>query len=259
MKKKPEILNRANNPKYIPGIYNYCDRWCERCTFTDRCLNFDENQRRFSQAKNENFLEAVQKTFEETRELLEYIIEKKGTDPEELQTDKEMEQRFEKRSEKARNNELTQTAKEYSEKMSRWIKDNKQLITEKEKKLQSKLELGIKEKEMQNIAMELADAFKVLRWYQYQIYVKLMRALTHDKDIFDFEDSEEFPSDADGSAKVALLGITRSLAAWGNLYKHLPEKEDEILYFLALLEILRKKTEAEFPKAWDFVRPGFDE
>lgn len=22
---------------YIPGVYNYCDRWCERCTFVRRC------------------------------------------------------------------------------------------------------------------------------------------------------------------------------------------------------------------------------
>jgi hypothetical protein len=257
--KKPEILNRANNPKYIPGIYNYCDRWCERCTFTDRCLNFDENQRRFSKSENENFWEAVQKTIEETTELLEYIIKEEGINPEELKTWEMAENNLKRRSEEAKKHELTQTAKEYSEKMSRWIKDNEQLVAEKEKKLQNDLELGIKEKETHNTAMELTDAFEVIRWYQHQIYVKLMRALTHDKDIFDFEDSEEFPSDADGSAKVALLGITRSLAAWGNLYKHLPEKEDEILDFLALLEKLRKKTEVEFPQAWDFVRPGFDE
>jgi len=25
---------------FIPGIYNYCDRWCERCLYTDRCRVF---------------------------------------------------------------------------------------------------------------------------------------------------------------------------------------------------------------------------
>ena len=25
---------------HIPGIYNYCDRWCERCKFTSQCLLF---------------------------------------------------------------------------------------------------------------------------------------------------------------------------------------------------------------------------
>ena len=36
---KEELLKRAKDPKYISGIYNYCDRWCERCQFTSRCLN----------------------------------------------------------------------------------------------------------------------------------------------------------------------------------------------------------------------------
>jgi hypothetical protein len=26
-----------NNPRHIPSIHNYCDRWCERCPFTLRC------------------------------------------------------------------------------------------------------------------------------------------------------------------------------------------------------------------------------
>jgi hypothetical protein len=32
------LLKLASDPKFIPGIYNYCDRWCERCRFTSRCL-----------------------------------------------------------------------------------------------------------------------------------------------------------------------------------------------------------------------------
>ena len=31
---KNDLLKLATDPKYIPGIYNYCDRWCERCPFT---------------------------------------------------------------------------------------------------------------------------------------------------------------------------------------------------------------------------------
>jgi len=26
--------------RMIPGIYNYCDRWCERCAFSRRCRVF---------------------------------------------------------------------------------------------------------------------------------------------------------------------------------------------------------------------------
>jgi hypothetical protein len=29
-----------SNKRFIPGIYNTCDYWCERCAFTRRCRNF---------------------------------------------------------------------------------------------------------------------------------------------------------------------------------------------------------------------------
>ena len=35
---KSELLELAENGNLISGIYNYCDRWCERCPFTSRCL-----------------------------------------------------------------------------------------------------------------------------------------------------------------------------------------------------------------------------
>ncbi len=38
--KKEEIKKLAENKDLISGIYNYCDRWCERCAFTSRCMNF---------------------------------------------------------------------------------------------------------------------------------------------------------------------------------------------------------------------------
>ena len=25
---------------FIPGVYNYCDRWCERCPFASRCRSY---------------------------------------------------------------------------------------------------------------------------------------------------------------------------------------------------------------------------
>ena len=30
---------------FIVGVYNYCDRWCERCLLTSRCRVFAEEQR----------------------------------------------------------------------------------------------------------------------------------------------------------------------------------------------------------------------
>lgn len=39
----------VEDKKLISGIYNYCDRWCERCPQTARCLNFKMGQARDAQ------------------------------------------------------------------------------------------------------------------------------------------------------------------------------------------------------------------
>ena len=38
------LTELANNPDLISGIYNYCDRWCERCPLTSRCLVYATEQ-----------------------------------------------------------------------------------------------------------------------------------------------------------------------------------------------------------------------
>ena len=38
------LTDLANNPDLISGIYNYCDRWCERCPLTSRCLVYAAEQ-----------------------------------------------------------------------------------------------------------------------------------------------------------------------------------------------------------------------
>ncbi len=30
------LLHENNDDNYIEGVYNYCNRWCERCPFTGR-------------------------------------------------------------------------------------------------------------------------------------------------------------------------------------------------------------------------------
>ena len=38
------LTELASNPDLISGIYNYCDRWCERCPLTTRCLVYATEQ-----------------------------------------------------------------------------------------------------------------------------------------------------------------------------------------------------------------------
>ena len=105
--------------------------------------------------------------------------------------------------------------------------------------------------------LTITDAVEVIKWYQNQIYVKLERAFYSsfgDEDV----NFDNFPKDSDGSAKVALIGIDRSIAAWGKLQNLFFEKEDEILRILIYLLKLRNNVETKFPNARNFKRVGFD-
>lgn len=48
---KEQMKKLAENPKFISGIYNYCDRWCERCPFTSRCMNFALDEEQFGDSE----------------------------------------------------------------------------------------------------------------------------------------------------------------------------------------------------------------
>lgn len=69
---------------HIPGIYNYCDRWCERCSFTARCLNFEMSAEKFGDLENvditnEVFWQKLSETFAETLSMLKEMAAETGT------------------------------------------------------------------------------------------------------------------------------------------------------------------------------------
>jgi hypothetical protein len=70
---------------------------------------------------------------------------------------------------------------------------------------------------------------------------------------------KQFPKDSDGSAKIALIAMDRSISAWAGLREALGDDPDGILDLLAQLAAIRRQTEKIFPEARAFVRAGFDE
>ena len=93
---KEHIKRLGRNPDFIPGIHNYCDRWCERCPFTSRCMNFALSEEAFPDPEsrninNEAFWQKIAETFQATFDLLKEMIEDQGIDLESLDTDTEEE------------------------------------------------------------------------------------------------------------------------------------------------------------------------
>jgi hypothetical protein len=75
----------------------------------------------------------------------------------------------------------------------------------------------------------------------------------------DIDDEAADRYDRNGSAKIALIGVSRSLAAFSFLYNQMTEQEDEILGFLADLSRIQRQLKRAFPNAMNFKRPGFDD
>jgi hypothetical protein len=94
----------------------------------------------------------------------------------------------------------------------------------------------------------------VIAWFHLLIDAKIHRALNVWPD-----DEDGGGSDMDGSAKVALLGIERSHAAWLDLVERGLEPDSEVDPFVADLVWLGEALERARPRARAFVRPAFDE
>jgi hypothetical protein len=145
----------------------------------------------------------------------------------------------------------------YTKMVDAWFKSNKGLLEDKSDELQSLAQADIPGTSPADEAISIRDCLEVVRWYQHQIYVKLCRATTG-MIRGQIEDNEYAPQDANGSAKVALVGIERSTEAWAGLLSHFPDQEHPILDLLATLKRLLRQVEAAFPDAQALVRPGFD-
>jgi hypothetical protein len=259
--KKEDLIKFARDDKFISGIYNYCDRWCERCPFTARCMNFALVEEQFPNQEsldiqNEAFWQRLSETFHMTLELVTDMAEREGIDLDAVDIeDQEKQERLD--DEIARTHQCCRMSRAYIDMVDEWFDSVKELSEKEEDALDAEMHFEMASMDPFGKHALCDEALEVIRWYQHQIYVKLMRAVRgslreQDKLL------DEFAKDSDGSAKVALIGIDRSIGAWGQLRTCFFEYETTILKILVHLESLRRNVEEAFPVAREFIRPGFD-
>ena len=233
------LTETIEDPQMIRGIFNWCDRWCERCSHTGRCTLYNTSSQLPADSPDE-FFKSLSMVFEATMEILTELLENSDIDVASIESD------FKKRSDRdeklIRQNDSIALAKQYGKQVAQWLDSL-------EKKNAYSMEVRFQD-EM------LADCFEVIQWYQYMLEVKMMRALLSQKDE---EEEESEPYDSLGIAKLLLVSIERAIGAWGYLYQKFKEDEDEILDMLVNLQRLSKKIEHSFPDARAFIRPGLDD
>jgi len=238
LSKKDDIKMLVKNlasDNYVPGIYNFCDRWCERCSMTEKCAQFALERKEFrhsySGLSEETFHEDMKASFIATYELLEELMEKQACKIEDIHEDNPNESV----GMPDEDNKLFALALEYSGRASKWL--NEINITQ-----------TIENAEMTEIINQIS-------YYHIFLTAKIGRAISFDTDD---KDADSIQSDKNGSAKVALIAIEKSLDAWSYLIKNISKYEDESIKNSVLLCQIRKAVNLEFPDAEKFVRPGFD-
>ncbi len=240
---------------YIPGVHNYCDRWCERCPFTSRCRVYVNEQGMSNSEKDPAdpaFWYNIKKNFEGVLETLNQMIADMGIDPEELKNipDPVPNPDIQLLEEHLRNKTLF-----YANTVNQFFQQNAAFFERKGEELENQICDG------RPVDVEswqfFQDAVEVVRWYQFFISTKVQRAVSGLEDIEGFDDPLQ--SDANGSAKIAQIAIARSLGAWEVIRQQLPEKQKDILDIQQQLQALRTEIKELFPNWSIFHRPGFDD
>jgi hypothetical protein len=254
-----EAVGRPKRPRFIPGIYNYCDRWCERCRFQARCRLFRDMQRMeqvvegtldradlAALASDEEFEADMEEgrgpaSPRERAEFLEFL---QGADvvppPEEMAG---IHAACERRAKLQTAHPLSREAMEYAETAHRLA--------------------GVLRPMVRDVGDPLArESLETIARFGFLIAIKTRRAagaLIRASDD-DHEDDEFQQSDGNGCAKLVRLVIGESREAW-RLLMQLPSiaADGVPAAMAARLDDLDAHLAAAFPHAMAFVRAGFDE
>jgi hypothetical protein len=252
----------SNAEPYIDGIYNYCDRWCERCECTCRCRVFATEKRAAAEPgardpKNGRFWRILGEMLDRAQQIIREAAKEQGIDLDHPDLSAGQEPAARKR--RIGPNPLADAGHAYARLVDRWFGANRAHFEEKELEFGRRPDMELPGSSQEEEATQLLDALEVVRWYQYQIPVKLARAVAS-RERAGADVDHVCRSDADGSAKVALIAMDRSLASWCVLRKAFlaSEPHDSVLDLLLTLDRLRRCTQQSFPDARSFIRPGLD-
>lgn len=243
---------------FISGIYNFCDRWCEKCELSHRCKLFADEQEDLKEIKNtDDFIGIISKSFQKTIELLQDFATQRGIDLGEMLREEDAVYEKITSFKLIKKQPEVDASIRYSKKIEQFLKKNNYFENEKTfflKQIEMAIEIDKNEKTLKI----LEEALQIINWYQFQISVKLTSAFRYFPHDPAFEDEVQNMHHA--SAKITLIGIENSMKAWHSILEIVDtSKEDFILNFLIQLVQLKRNIYKKFPLIDKFKRPGFDE
>ena len=150
------IKNHKINKNNISGIFNYCDRWCERCPFTSRCTNYSlgkELQLENNDLLNKKFWGNMSALFAANSELITEIIKEHEIDLSDGIDNIVIDR-------KQKDSPLFKLANKYAKNIYKWLNENSSFI--------EKTASGMTVDDKKNV-VTLYDAIEVIQWYCFFI------------------------------------------------------------------------------------------
>ena len=232
------LVARARDPKLIPGIYNYCDGRCPRCAFTRRCLTYlDAQELKVSGDGEQSLADTVGSSLQRTLEMLAEVARREGLDME--SATEEAAASADEDFERHRQDSLAVRAREYGHLAWRIGRALAPIVAARED-------------------APLIDAVETIEWFSSMISSKLYRAICGQAE--GWEGREEAQTDFNGSAKITLIAIAESRAAWSVLMEVGRATADGVpAHAVRTLDELEASVRERFPRVMEFIRPGFDE
>ncbi len=233
----------TSDEQFISSIYNYCDRWCERCGFTARCRVFADERSHSLEDSDDPMGEAfnvVAESLDEAKQMFIDHSEEIGIDLEAAMNDPEIDASVERQQRTVEDNDAFKLAHEYALDRKVFESADSWLPLDDDR--------------------AAGEMMEILHWYHFFISAKIHRGLHGLLDMDGYENKDELldtQSDANGSIKVALIAIERSVFAWTYLLNG--SNAASIRPQIEKLEQIKSLVEKKFPHAREFIRPGFDE
>jgi hypothetical protein len=229
---------------HIDFISAYCDRWCERCAYTTRCSAFlaqaaiamcGDAQEGLELALGTPHPVGREQTSRAASDWLADLENIEITPAEQA----EFNRQERKRETRIADTSIMKLARTCGLLSHRWL-------------------MAHQEQLIAGTDPVLREALDIAGHDALFISAKLYRALSgRDRHSDEDEDDHPIQNDWNGSAKVALISLERSEAAWRTIAA---AKTDAIaMTFADQLRDLRREVENAFPHARSFARPGFDE
>ena len=234
------MIPRDNRIDFISA---YCDRWCDRCAYTARCSAYACDVAAGMCGDFTQGLELALGSSAESEDADDPADDLDDEDAGVFETAEELAaiDRFVEDSHaRVGASPITALAFAYTSGACGWLHAHREQLSAVADPV-------------------LVEALAVAGYDATFVGAKLYRALCgkdqarHERDA----DEDRIQNDWNGSAKVALISLERSEAAWRTIAQATDDALPETI--AARAGELRRQVLEEFPDAPSFVRPGFDE